>query len=59
LNKAFIAQVGEERGQQQWAILHKLDPMDMKFEAVYKVGFDLDIIVCNPQDNEKDHLSSS
>jgi hypothetical protein len=40
----------EERGQQQQAILHKLDLMDKKFEAVCKAVYDIDIIVTDPED---------
>jgi hypothetical protein len=40
----------EDMGQQQQAILHKLDLMDKKFEAVYREIYDINIIVKDPKD---------
>jgi hypothetical protein len=48
LNKALIAKVGEEKGLQQQAILHKSDLLESKFKAGFKAVFGIDIVVWNP-----------
>jgi hypothetical protein len=40
----------EERGHQHHTVLHKLDLMDKKLEAICKSVYDIDIIVMDPKD---------
>jgi hypothetical protein len=50
LNKAFIAQVVEERGHQQQGIQWKLDLLEKKFKVVCKEVYDINIIVSDNVD---------
>jgi hypothetical protein len=54
LNKAFIAQVVDERGQQHQAILQNLDILEKKFEAVCKEVFDIEFRVSDHTDSQDD-----
>jgi hypothetical protein len=59
LNKYFIAQVVEERGQQQQAILHKLDLwIKNLIEALYRVVYNIDIIMIDPKDVKTNPLEA-
>lgn len=49
MTKALFAQVVEKRNLQQQVILHKIDLLDGKFEAVFKAVYGVDIVVSQPQ----------
>jgi hypothetical protein len=51
-DKGLITQVVEEKGLQQQAIVHKLDLLENKLEAMFKVVFGIDIVVSQPQGND-------
>lgn len=50
MNKDFIAQVVEERGNQQQAIMWKLNMMDHKFYALCKEVFNIQTIINSYRD---------
>jgi len=45
MNKAFIAQVVEEKANQQESVLHKLNIMDHKFDALCRDIFNIEITI--------------
>jgi hypothetical protein len=45
LNKSLIAQVIEEKGQQQEVIIQQLNLLHINFDAVCKIVFNVEIIV--------------
>jgi hypothetical protein len=56
MTKALIAQVVEERGLQQQAILHKIDLLDSKFEVVFTAVYGVDMVVCQPKNGNSDTM---
>lgn len=52
LNKAFIAEIVEEKGSQYQDIMHKLNVMERKFHALCREIFNIEITVHSYAENQ-------
>jgi hypothetical protein len=52
MNKEFIAHVFEGKGGKKHAILHNLNIMDEKFDALYREVFNFEITINNQVDSQ-------